>query len=633
MVEIEWAANGSFEKWSKGMPKLFHRLFPAEVKRAKGYSGFGVQVEGGGIYQYVETMPGMLYRLSVRHKGGKGAVSILAGLSISLATSMSLKRDEDFEEYSFKWKASSSKAWLILSDELDGEPSIFDDLRFTASIVEAEGGYEFVTNGYFEFWRETPIGTVLPADGWRVIGSSKISQAEGLKGLAAEVNAEAPESGLRQFMAIEKDEECILSVSHRGGPAKIILSDNETKRVSKSLYLEESEDWKTLSTEWISTTHSVCLRLVDEPDGKPSYFDYVSLRCKPSGSVTYEPPINVIFILHVEPMTRPGVASSPEQFEDWRQTILWLKERFEEHGHKITALFNGEYMEYVVDLGLEDEIRNLSRDGHQIGTHIHGGYREEPHRWRFQIDRSKWDDSVREWDTTVECVEKVIPHSENDTVCAIVNRKFERKLMMRHGFKIAYNSSGIPPWREWRGRCDMAYLYIGHNPYFPYRPADSEVPGEELMEDLNGPFVEIPYYAQIGDLFGRYHPISGLIDCQRYFLNIFRAWLSKESTPEPEGKDKVWIYGWLTHAGSHWGPMNERIKEDIEKMLWWLDINFIGKKTPRGNLIAKPATVREVYAQFLQWEKKHPKQSSFTYIHPKEAVGEPSLWTRPRRRP
>ena len=620
MVVVEWVANGRFEKWSGKMPSLFHQLFPAQLRMVEGYSGFGVLVEGGGIYQYVETMLGIEYKLSVQHKGGKGAVNIITSLSASPAVSVPLKKDEKFEEYSFKWKASSSRIWLLLSDEEDGEPSVFDELSFTTEGFEVESGYELVIGGNFEFWRRI-AGALMPLDGWKVLGSAYISQAEGFQGYGVKIEAKDANSGLKQFMSIDKGEEYILSARHKGGRARVQLTDNETGHVLTDLPIGEDDDWRTYSAELRAETTSVCIRLIDELDSKPSYFDDASLKGTPSGSVTYEPPINVIFVLHVEPMTKPGMISSSEEYEDWRQNILWLKTKAEEYGHKITALFNGEYMEYVVDHGHEEEIRQFIRGGHQVGTHIHDVCREAPHKWTVEgrgLDVRKWEDVIKQWESAVEWVEKVIPHSENITVCAAVIPPFERKLMEKFGFKIAA-SQGAGPDPTRRSRCNVGYDYIGHQPYFPYRPSSIDMLGHEMFEDLSTPYVNIEHYAQIGKEIAHGAP-SRLIDFQRYFLNTYRAWLSKESTPEPEGKDKFWIFGWANHAGTpaYRGPMNERVKEDIEKFFYWLNTNFVGRKTPRGNIIAKTATMREVYKEFMEWEKKHPGQSSFSYVYPKD---------------
>jgi len=633
-MEIEWAANGDFEGWTAGLPRLFHVQGGARVGRAAGRVGWGVEVEGGAVYQAVETILGVDYVLSVYHRGGKASLSLSEAPDSPVLGSLTLGESASFEGCSLRWRATVPRVCLVLRDEADGRPSVFDDLSFTTPGFEEEGAYQFVTNGGFEFWRRTG-GVLMPADAWRMLGSAEVAQVESFEGRGVQVEAEGPESGLQQFMAIERGVDCVLSLYHRGGPARVALTANETGEAVKTLDLGESEEWRAYSAEWTSTTDSVCLRLIDLPDGKPSSFDGVSLTRRSTGPSTHEPPINVVFVLHVEPMTRsPERPSTPEMYGDWRGTVLWLKEVFEEYGQKITALFNGEYMEYVVDLGHEDEIRGLIRDGHEVGSHIHGGYREAPHRWRSAVDRGRWEDSLREWDTTVECVERVIPHSKNHTVCAVVNRRHERRLMARHGFKTcAYSSSGLPPGpgEGWRGRCDLAYPYIGHNQYFPYRPGERETPGEELVEDLRGPFVDIPYYAQISrELTHGHH--GRLADFQRYFLNTYRAWRSKESTPEPEGGDKVWVYGWLTHAGSR--ATDEATEEDIEKMLSWLRTNFLGKKTPRGNVIARPATLKEVYDEFLQWEREHPGQSSFSYVHPEEeAKRAPLGGPRPRGLP
>jgi len=619
-MDIEWIVNGGFEKWMNGLPKFFNAVADAQVRRVKGYAGSGVQVEGGGLYQPVETMLGITYTLSVYHKGGKGYLSILEPRLMHRV--VALERDEAFKKYSLTWKARAEEVWIVLADYEDDEPSIFDELSFSSPGFEKEGGYELVINGGFEFWRKAyprdafyrGLSDVLMPDHWKPLGSARISQIEGFDGLGVEIEAETAESGLQQFMAIDKGEEYVLSVRHRGGPGKVVLLSNDEWKVEKSISLSRDEEWRSYSISWASNTSSVCLRLIDESDGEPSYYDDASLVCKSSGPSMYEPPINTTFVLHIEPMTGSPMARQmrkPRLYEDWRRDIFWLKRKAEEYGHKLTALFNGEYMEYVVDFGHEDEIRQLIRDGHEVGGHFHSGYRIGPHQWHWRYDPRDPEDVRKMWDTSVECIGKVIPPSEIITFCAFG----PRDVMIKHGVKVQAGAKLHP-----------SYMFLGHNYYFPFRSTGDE---NSLEEDLNSPFVAIAHWANIGAWFPHFHP-ARLIDMQRDFLNLYRTWLSKESAPEPEGKDKVWSWGWNTHPG--YFRTHEAAKEIVEKMLWWLNENFIGKKTSRGNVIAKPATMRMVYEEFLEWEKRHPGESSFNYVHPKEEIDKEFQPPPPRRK-
>ena len=623
-MNIEWIVNRSFEKWMNEMPRFFNLLGDARIRRTSGYIGAGVEVEGGGIYQTVETMLGVTYTLSVYHKGGKGYLSVLEPRQMYRVAA--LEEDKSFKRYSLSWRARAEEAWIVLADYEDGVPSIFDELSFTSPGFEDEESYQLATNGGFEFWRIADprdafyrgLTDVLMPDHWKPLGSAEISQTDGFDGLGVRVEAKAVDSGLQQFMAIDKGEKYVLSMRHKGGPGRVILLSNDEWKVEKSITLERDENWKSYSASWTSDKSSICLRLIDEPDEEPSYFDDASLRCQSSGPRMYEPPINICFVLHIEPVAGSPMATQmpkPRLYEDWRRDLLWLKRKAEEYGHKLTALFNGEYMEYVVDFGHEDEILQLIRDGHEVGSHFHFVYRTAPHQWHWEINPENIRRIIRDdpeyvkrvWATGVECVEKVIPHSENISICA----SGTVELMTKYGFKIDVG-----------GRLHEAYTFLGHNYYFPFRPASDN----PLKEDFDTPFVSIAHYANISAWYPHFHP-SRLIDMQMLFLNLYRTWLSKESAPEPEGKDKVWSWGWNTHPG--YFRTHEAAKENIEKMLWWLNENFVGKKTSRGNIIAKPATMKEVYEEFLQWEKKHQKESSFSYIHPKEEITRERFQTRP----
>lgn len=53
------------------------------------------------------------------------------------------------------------------------------------------------------------------------------------------------------------------------------------------------------------------------------------------------------------------------------------------------------------------------------------------------------------------------------------------------------------------------------------------------------------------------------------------------------------------------------MRDQIVAFFTWLNDNFVGHTTPRGTLIARYATVRDVHQEFLAWEAAHPGVSSF----------------------
>jgi len=350
--------------------------------------------------------------------------------------------------------------------------------------------------------------------------------------------------------------------------------------------------------------------VLDDDDGKPSYVDDISFVMNQSGSLKYEPPINVNFIIHVEPMPGPAGLKTAV-YDDWRATILWLKTMFDEYGHKITLQSNGEYMEHVLYFGHQAEINQFIVDGHEVATHNHNYYRNAQFDWR-PASKSDFVMTNRSWADTKYYVDAVVGAANDTTMCAAVNRTFQRPLMKHYGYTVDGSSAAD-------GRERVSDEYIGHRPWHPFRPTNSTVPGQDLLEDFTAPFVYLDYYPQINSEFG-HGSYSRLIDFQRYFLHIYKAWLTKQAAGEASGEDKVWVWGWLTHAGS--GATSAQTKEKIETMLYWLNENFHRKKTPQGNLIAKPATEKEVYGEFVIWESTHPRQSSFSYYLPTALVGD-----------
>lgn len=81
---------------------------------------------------------------------------------------------------------------------------------------------------------------------------------------------------------------------------------------------------------------------MDDFDSEPTFVDNISFYAPRSGTVTYEPPINILFVIHIE-----GKEESPDSIEylEWRDELFWLKNKFNLFGHKMTVLSNGEYME------------------------------------------------------------------------------------------------------------------------------------------------------------------------------------------------------------------------------------------------------------------------------------------------
>lgn len=125
----------------------------------------------------------------------------------------------------------------------------------------------------------------------------------------------------------------------------------------------------------------------------------------------------------------------------------------------------------------------------------------------------------RSWADTKYYVDTVISAPNDRTMCAAVNRTFQRSLMNFYGYLIDGSSAAD-------GREAVGDAYIGHRPWHPFRPTESTVPGADLLEDLTAPFVHLDYYPQIGSEYSR-GSYSRLIDFQRYFLHIYKAWLNQ----------------------------------------------------------------------------------------------------------
>ena len=88
-----------------------------------------------------------------------------------------------------------------------------------------------------------------------------------------------------------------------------------------------------------------------------------------------EPPIHVLFVLHIEPKLNKskvmwlGSPDVQKEYNEVKQELIWLTYFCSKSGVKMTALFNGWYMQLVDRKHDTAHILKLLQDGHEIGTH------------------------------------------------------------------------------------------------------------------------------------------------------------------------------------------------------------------------------------------------------------------------
>jgi hypothetical protein len=340
-----------------------------------------------------------------------------------------------------------------------------------------------------------------------------------------------------------------------------------------------------------------------------------------TGSPDYEPPINIMMILHIDPNMdkEAGIFEvTPDVYQMTRDEITWLAEESARHGVKMTSLYNGWYTREALELGDLQQFEDLLAAGHEIGTHAHSlTYDPDQDLWLERIDEVRRygrpvydaDLAYQSWyeaDLYMDMVMEAIgTDGLNQSMCAVPFLCSDEGTMMAElGFKYAPGN-----------RSERGLGLFGHIVWNPFRPGSSDEPGHEIEEDLSADFIAIDHHAQIGTA----TVAHGMVDTsaqalKRHFLMEYLEWLSRERTG---ADDKVWTFGFIYHPN-----YGDRYNDEVVDFLGWLDRYFVGQISPHGNLIARYATVAEVGEEFMAWEAAHPGTSSFSYV-----AGDPYPYT------
>ena len=313
-------------------------------------------------------------------------------------------------------------------------------------------------------------------------------------------------------------------------------------------------------------------------------------------ALAYQPPINVIIDVHIEPFeTEIGdTVSYPTRLRG----LCWLRDTAAWFGAPLSVQSSGEFMEYVADSGDYDEIMRIIELGGDVGTHTHPNYwRYGRHDWRLfapvEYIYSAPPETV--WGVIMankSCVDSVIG-AENNRTLAPFFREYLPEIMDSLGFyqicimemnqEIEAESVLMHyPWNPWQVRVD---------------PLDLE---DMLREDFDQPYVQIPLLPEA-------HPWSPTDPpfWKRRFIMLYIEWLAQIRHGD---YDKVWVISWLAHPRAILYRTDDHI--DILK---WLTDNFVGKTTPTGDTIAKFSTASEVALQYYSWRSEHPGLSSFNF--------------------
>ncbi len=324
-----------------------------------------------------------------------------------------------------------------------------------------------------------------------------------------------------------------------------------------------------------------------------SFFSGSQASVKPTGGIS---PMHVLFVLHFDPpggSFRLSGEACLRNYETSREELKWLLKFADSYGVKLTALFNGFYPQLALRKGELDPLRELA-EKHEIGTHAHSlCYDESKEEWYRCGKPERWFSDAKRF---VDEVLKVVG-GENRVMCAMFERGHygeEDQLMRKYGFTVGLGN-----------RPEIALNYLGHIVWNPWRAKCSNDYGHSLEWDPSVSFVSIDHRAQIGSVTSHGGVDSRSDTLKRQFLLSFVEW----KVNELEGDDRVWSWGVVHHPN-----YGSRYNADIEDFFGWLNEHFIGKTTPRGDLIAKYATASEVADAFISWERSHPGEPSFSYV-------------------
>jgi hypothetical protein len=336
------------------------------------------------------------------------------------------------------------------------------------------------------------------------------------------------------------------------------------------------------------------------------------------GHPDYEPPINVYFVLHIDPMgEQESTTFRPEQgmYVRTRDEIDWLAGEAERHGLGMTALYNGWYPKWALDEGDTGQFRALLDGGHEIGSHAHRiTYDAGSDIWTKHVEelslfgQPNYDPELARqcWQDATQYVDAVLAQigatGQNQIMCSTaLSLPDEENLMAEFGFTVAAGN-----------RLEKGINYFGHMVWNPWRAANLDEPGYELAEDREAGYITFNHLAQIGGGGSIGMPAEAhgqdltLPQMQRRFLMLYAEWLARERTG---AEDRVWAFGFVYHPN-----YGDRYNNEVAEFLDWLDTFFVGQASPYGHTIARYATVGEIAQEFTAWEAAHPGVSSFNYV-------------------
>lgn len=310
---------------------------------------------------------------------------------------------------------------------------------------------------------------------------------------------------------------------------------------------------------------------------------------------TARPPLYLFMIGHIEP------SLSDATYRGQTDDLAWFQATAQKYGVKVTALFNGSYVERAVKAGNTKVFKNLQSTGHEVGTHAHPYIRTGELKWQEvgnKVNRNAPTFDLvtadRVWKDNREWVDKVVDPVTNKTSCDSAY-----KWSNEGDFASKYDYTNTAGQRN-----EYAISYTGYLAPHPFRPAKVDDPAKVLDEDLSQRFVMFDHYPQLGEPSAHQY-----FDCTLpKTISDFERRYSEWKNAKGDEAGKIWIFGVLHHPGT------VVFRDQVEEFLKYIKINYLGKKQADGSPEVVWETVSGIRAKFDQWEKANPGKSSWKFI-------------------
>ncbi len=342
---------------------------------------------------------------------------------------------------------------------------------------------------------------------------------------------------------------------------------------------------------------------------------YVALATTPVAAGDYEP-IYVVFSYHLDPLG-PNPRAARINYPQHRDAVQWTTALSLSTGMKLSAAGTGPYTEACVLNGHEADFTTFMPGEHNtLGTHLHAHRKlpqSPPYGWQEVPQRQRTPEVVAEiFADQIFYVNQIFTGLGRP---ATDNQYFHGTHANSPGIMDdLYRFGGV---RHGTYPNVFAILHAPRGLYHPYR-GDAEA----TKENLGGFYTLIPIASGIAGE-DRVHGPEGMVYgtlpyLKKDFVIEYLEWRFAQS----HGLlDRIWVYGWGAHpyqtTPTYRGTDGVLTRLTIQRIIGWLNDNFVEKESGEGNVIARYATYLNVRDRFKAWEIEHPGESS---IHgdPKE---------------